>query len=680
MVKGAQWRPLSVVAVPLLQEENGGEQEKEEQKKGDKKEEKKREEKKPGDMSETETSRQTIRRVSFTKQDIKAAIDIQRYGRGHAGRARAKFKSETKQQVLVIEKRRRDQQEQEQEQQAQEEKEEEEDGDKATMLNNKKIRRRRQQPPRKKYQYTESPVNDVFHALSQRSNKLRASDLLRSMTSPRLIEFVRPLTRLMDSLLPTMTTTASTTQDNDTSSRREVVRSSKILRSLLVPGKYQQMFQSMVQHATSTRSMEGGEKIKSYLTLTDFEQMCWYGLPMEMEKKNEEKKEIEKEDDEKEKNISESDKETSMRQQHFMEKTDCRTTRIMVALFKNILLPVNGRSYDLKKILLPVTRKTSANVSSQSPSKEELFTPASPASPASPTLPTLPTLPTSPTLPTLPTLPASLMVPDTSTLTTLVVAEEKSSQSRHTVDTTNIELKKNAKIKKMKRNENTKRRKKKRIQGISLESRKSAPFPEWLALEPTVTPLPPRQPLSPSTKRHLLIKMPSPSSSSALLDTLEQEEEIMDQQQQMWVTVDERGEMFVNDTEESEIEQGATQDVVAASEQRYFQPPDLSRKQRRRKKNKGVTKKKKFKKNSKKMQAGGGQAMPPPQHHDSRNAGFFFEGSTDRNPLLTTHARQQQQQKTSPRVKSKESTTLRNLMTGSNLSLYQADFMLSVLR
>ena len=79
------------------------------------------------------------------------------------------------------------------------------------------------------------------------------------------------------------------------------------------------------------------------------------------------------------------------------------------------------------------------------------------------------------------------------------------------------------------------------------------------------------------------------------------------------------------------------------------------------------------------MQAGG-QAMSPPLHHDSRNAGFFFEGSTDRNPLLTTHARQQQQQKTSPRVKSKQSTTLRTLMTGSNLSLYQADFMLSVLR
>ena len=677
MVKGAQWRPLSVVAVPPLQEEKGEEQKKEqekekgkeEQKKVEQKEEKnKQKDKKSGDMSVTETSRQTTkRRVSFTKQDIKAANDIQRYARGHAGRARAKFKSETKQQIFVIENRRREQEKEEQAQ-AQEEKEEEEDE------NNKKVRRRRQQPPRKKYQYTESPVNDVFYALSQQSSKLHASDLLRSMTSPRLIEFVRPLTRLMDSLLPTMTT-ASTTQDNDTSSRREVVRSSKILRSLLVPAKYQQMFQSMVQHAMSARAMEGGEITKSYLTLTDFEQMCWYGLPMETEKKNEEKKEIEKEEDEKEKKISESDKETSMREEHFMGETDCRTTRIMIALFKNILLPVNGRSYDLKKKLLPVnSRKTSANVSSQSPSKEELFTPASPASPASPTLPTVSTL------------PASLMVPDTSTLTTLVLAEEKSSQGRHAVDKGNIELKKNEKInetsgKKMKRNKNIKRRRKRRTQGISLESRKSAPFPEWLALEPAVTPLPPRQPpLSPSTKRHLLIKMPSPSSSSALLDTLEQEEEIMDQEQQMWVTVDDRGEMFVNDIEESQKKEGSMQDVVAASGKRYFQPPDLSRKQRRRKKNKiKVTKKKKFKKNSKKMQAGG-QAMSPPLHHDSRNAGFFFEGSTDRNPLLTTHARQQQQQKTSPRVKSKQSTTLRNLMTGSNLSLYQADFMLSVLR
>jgi hypothetical protein len=167
-----------------------------------------------------------------------------------------------------------------------------EENNNMTMLNQKA-----------RYKYTESPVEDVFYALSSKKDMMSEKDLLLSLSSPRLIEFISPLMYLMESLLPVQdvkdmndngnagdtidtaytahtATSSSTTAMKKTLAAKSISTSSEFLKQLLQPKKYRKIFKSMLLTTSNVSS----------INLKDFEQIVWYGIPVEnvlMKKKNE---------------------------------------------------------------------------------------------------------------------------------------------------------------------------------------------------------------------------------------------------------------------------------------------------------------------------------------------------------------------------------------------------------
>ena len=139
-----------------------------------------------------------------------------------------------------------------------------------------------------RYTYTESPVEDVFYSLSGHATQLYEKDVLRSLMSPRLVDFVHPLVTLMESLLPSLDNlngdaagggSATNPQQQQGQQRQRQQRQRRqsgaggdFLKQLLQPGQYKQTFQAMLKSTSSGQNS---------ITLRDFEHMCWYGFSME---------------------------------------------------------------------------------------------------------------------------------------------------------------------------------------------------------------------------------------------------------------------------------------------------------------------------------------------------------------------------------------------------------------
>ena len=517
-----------------------------------------------------------VRRMSFTRQDRKAAVVIQSCLRGKLGRLKMEFK-------------------------------------RASLSAKKEIKETKEKQATQKKQnkhlssinrniaYTENPVVDVFYALSRKQEIMTEKDVLHSLTSPRVLTFLHPLMHLMDSLLPTIPTAAEDpdTMKNELPGQQKqhtyirYARSNEFLTTLLHPSKYQQMFRTMVA-STSSGS----------ITLRDFELMCWWGLPVPVVE-----------------DVLAS-KSTLQQQTKLFVKPRSNSKKQL----HNRLLPVRGRTYDIRCAMLPVGPPGQRTKRSDPIPVEAL----------------------------------PLQLEESKQLQSSVVdsGNEESEETSEGNICENIVFlaSKTSPLLPSKC-------------GRSLESRESAPYPLWLDLETNSTwhhdtrnrqrsrsSQPPQQPpQQPPLTSSTSSMSPPPTSSSPPPPTTTM---VVQPQSPPFPQVDhrslfdierledeERGSDYDNDDDDDDDDDDVSLNYLEQEDLAIMEDERRTKKKRKG----GGTKKKRIKSRAKKKR-------------QQRKSAAVSNVSGKRT------------------LKNKESATLRALMSGSNLSLYQTDFMLSVLR